>query len=312
MVIGSSSSARKMKKLYILAIVLVAALGLLATALATTHALKVTAANRVASVRSAPAAVSAQQDSSSNDDDDVPKVIRFASNPEPMPPFLVNDVDGRVLSTAELRGKVVIVNFWATWCPPCREEIPEMIDLANRYKDRLQIIGVSEDDDATPEEVRDFAREQKINYPIVMGSNGISHEYGGVPALPTSFIVNTDGRVVQKHVGLYPSEVYDREIRALLGEHVDVPIETFVDSGEIFLKNAANATELPGVDFKGLKPAQRRVALKRMNSESCTCGCKLTIAQCRINETTCSTSEKLAAQIVHQISATRPTTSATR
>jgi thiol-disulfide isomerase/thioredoxin len=295
-----------MKKLYILAVVAIAVLGLLATALATTHALKVTAASRIASPRSASAAGATKQQSSFEDDPDAPpKVIRFASNAEPMPPFLVNDLDGRFLSTADWRGKVVIVNFWATWCPPCREEIPEMIALADRYKDRLQIIGVSEDDDATPEEVRDFAREAKINYPIVMGSSGISSEYGGVPALPTAFVVNTDGRVVIKHVGLYPAEVYDREIRALLGEHVDEPIQTFVDQGEIFLKNAANATELPGVDFKGLKPEQKRLALKRMNTENCTCGCKLTIAQCRINETTCGTSEKLAAQIVRQIALAR-------
>jgi thiol-disulfide isomerase/thioredoxin len=305
-----------MKKLYIPALIAVAALGLFAIALGTTRAIKVVTASRITSPRSAPSARSAQQGTSAgsaaDDDDDAPKVIRFASNPELMPPFLVNDVEGNVRSTAEWRGKVVIVNFWATWCPPCREEIPEMIDLANRYKDRLQIIGVSEDDDATPQEVRDFAREAKINYPIVMGSDGISHEYGGVPALPTSFLVNTDGRVVQKHVGLFPPEVYDREIRALLGEHVDTPVETFVDHGEIFLKNAANATELPGVDFAGLKPDQRRVALKRMNSDNCTCGCKLTIAQCRINESTCSTSEKLAAQIVHQISSARPAASAAR
>jgi thiol-disulfide isomerase/thioredoxin len=295
-----------MKKLYILALVAIAALGLLATALATTHALKVTAASRIASPHGASAAASPQHDSSSSDDDDAPpKVIRFASNAEPMPPFLVNDLDGRFLSTADWRGKVVIVNFWATWCPPCREEIPEMIALADRYKDRLQIVGVSEDDDATPEEVREFAHEAKINYPVVMGSSGISREYGGVPALPTAFVVNTDGRVVIKHVGLYPAEVYDREIRALLGEHVDAPIETFVDQGEIFLKNAANATELPGVDFKGLKPEQKRLALKRMNSENCTCGCKLTIAQCRINETTCSISEKLAAQVVRQVALAR-------
>src|ERR1017187_8557862 len=191
-----------MKKLYILGFVAIAALGLLAVGLATTRALKVAAANREASPRSATAARSAPQDGSSDSAaDDAPKVIRFASNPEPMPPFLVNDVEGRVLSTAEFRGKVVIVNFWATWCPPCREEIPEMIDLANRYKDRLQIIGISEDDDATAEEVRDFAREEKINYPIVMGSSGVSAEYGGVPALPTSFLVNTDGRVVVKQIG---------------------------------------------------------------------------------------------------------------
>jgi thiol-disulfide isomerase/thioredoxin len=306
-----------MKKPYILTIVVIAGLGLFATALATTHALKVTAGSRVASQQSSSAAASAQHESSPNNssdenDDDIPKVIRFASKPEPMPPFLVNDVEGRVMSTAEWRGKVVIVNFWATWCPPCRDEIPEMIDLANRYKDRLQIIGISEDDDATPEEVRDFAREQKINYPIVMGSNGISREYGGVPALPTSFIVNTDGRVVVKHVGLYPSEVYDREIRALLGEHVDTPIETFDDHGEIFLKNAANATELPGVNFNGLTPQQKRLALKRMNSENCICGCKMTIAQCRINESSCSTSQKLAAQVVRQVSSAHPAASVSR
>src|SRR5579863_9238936 len=171
-------------------------------------------------------------------------VFALATEGKPAPALIVPELGGQTFDLAKLRGKVVIVNFWATWCPPCREEIPEMIALADRYKDRLQIVGVSEDDDATPEEVRDFAREEKINYPIVMGSSGISREYGGVPALPTAFVVNTDGRVVIKHVGLYPAEVYDREIRALLGEHVDEPIETFLDQGEIFLKNAANATEL--------------------------------------------------------------------
>ncbi len=302
-----------MKKLYILGLIAVAALGLFAIGLATTRAIRVAAANRVASPPGATAARSTPQNGSSDSDDDddaAPKIIRFASNPEPMPPFLVNDVDGRVLSSAEFRGKVVIVNFWATWCPPCREEIPEMIDLANRYKDRLQIIGISEDDDATPEEVRDFARNEKINYPIVMGSSGVSAEYGGVPALPTSFLINTNGRVVVKHVGLLPSEVYDREIRALLGQHVGTPIETFEDHGEIFLKNAANATELPGVDFKGLGPRQKRLALKRMNSENCTCGCKITIAQCRINDSSCATSEKLAAQVIRQVGASRPASSA--
>ena len=253
-----------MKSTHILALAGIAVLGTAATALATRYALRVTAASRVVAARSLSAASPARQDSSSDaaNEDDKPKVIRFASNAGPMPPFLVNDVEGRVISSAEWRGRVVIVNFWATWCPPCREEIPEMIDLANRFGDRLQIIGVSEDDDATPEEVRDFARNEKINYPIVMGSAGISREYGGVPALPTAFVVDTNGRVVQKHVGLYPPAIYDIEIKALLGEHVDVPIQTFVDQGQIFLKNAENATELPGVDFNGLNVEQKRAALK--------------------------------------------------
>jgi thiol-disulfide isomerase/thioredoxin len=302
-----------MKKFYILALVYFAALAALALTLATTKALKVVAANRLIHPGIRALSHPAQQESSSDDaDDDAPKSIRFASNAGAMPPFLVNDVEGRVLSSAEWRGRVVIVNFWATWCPPCREEIPEMIDLANRYGDRLQIVGVSEDDDATPEEVREFARNEKINYPIVMGSNGLSKEYGGVPALPTSFLVDTNGRVVQKHVGLYPVSVYDREIRALLGEHIDIPIDTFVDEGQIFLKNAANATDLPGVDFRGLTAEQRRLALKRMNSENCTCGCKLTIAQCRINDSSCSTSQKLAMQVVHQVASHPAVASAAR
>ena len=244
--------------------------------------------------------------------DSAARVIRFASNPSPMPPFLVNDLDGNVVSTAALQGKVVILNFWATWCPPCREEIPEMIALADRYKDHLQIIGVSMDD-ASPEEVRDFAKDIGINYPVVMGRREISAEYGGVPALPTSYVADTNGRIVEKHVGLYPPEVYESEIRALLGLPVSAKIETFEDNGQIFLKNAARATELPGVDFKGLTADETRAALKRMNSQKCTCGCQLTIAQCRINDSSCSTSKELAAKIVHEIRsgsepAIRPTT----
>ncbi len=78
------------------------------------------------------------------DDDD--GVIRFASNPQPVPPFLLQDLDGNVVSTAQWQGKVVILNFWATWCPPCREEIPILIELAKKYKDSLLIVGVSVDE----------------------------------------------------------------------------------------------------------------------------------------------------------------------
>jgi hypothetical protein len=139
-----------------------------------------------------------------------------------------------------------------------------------------------------------------------MGSRAISAEYGGVPALPTSFVVNTDGRIVQKHTGLYAIEVYDNEVRSLLGMPVKAKVETFDDTGQIFLKNAVNATDLPGVDFKGLNADQKRAALKRMNSLNCTCGCKLTIAQCRINDSSCSTSLGLAQGIVREIRAGGP------
>ena len=250
-------------------------------------------------------AKSAQDNGDDADDSGVPSIIHFARNPERMPPFLVNDLDGGIISTADLHGKVVLVNFWATWCPPCREEIPELIELSSRYKDKLQIIGVSMDD-APASEVRQFAKQIGINYPVVMGSGAIEAEYGGVPALPTSFIISPEGRVVQKHAGLYPIGVYDTEIRSLLGMPVKARVETFQDVGQIFMKNAANATELPGVDFKGLTAAQKRDALKRMNTDFCTCGCKYTIAQCRINDSSCPTSKALAAKIVHEIAANRP------
>jgi thiol-disulfide isomerase/thioredoxin len=195
---------------------------------------------------------------------------------------------------------VVLVNFWATWCPPCREEIPELLELKKEYKDRLEIVGISEDDDP-PENVLKFARQKGMTYPIVMATPELIDSYGGVPALPTSFLIDTQGRVVQKHSGLYPIASYHREIRALLGLPTDGRVETFLDLGQVFLKNAANATELPGVSFKGLTADQKKRALRRLNSESCTCGCKLTLSQCRVNDTECPVSGKLAAQVVKEV-----------
>jgi len=230
------------------------------------------------------------------------RVIRFAANPQQAPAFLVRAIDGSVVSTAEWHGKVVLLNFWATWCPPCRDEIPELVDLAARYKDHLVVVGISLDD-ADEGEVGRFAKDFGINYPIVMASREILAEYGGVPALPTLFVVSPDGKVVQKHVGLYPTFVYEAEIRSLLGMPVDASVETFQDTGQIFLKNAALATELPDVDFSGLTPELKKVALRRLNSESCDCGCKLTLAQCRINDTSCPVSQKLAAKVVKEVAA---------
>jgi thiol-disulfide isomerase/thioredoxin len=230
-------------------------------------------------------------------------VIRFASNPQSVPPFLVRDISGGVVSTAEWHGKVVFLNFWATWCPPCREEIPELVELQSRYKDRLQVVGISMDDPENVAGVKRFSEREGVNYPIVMASREIVSEYGGVPALPTSFVINTDGKIVQKHVGLYPTFVYETELRSLLGLPVEATVETFEDTGQIFLKNASFATELPDVDFTGLSPELKKAALKRLNSEGCSCGCKLTLAQCRINDTLCPVSKKLAAKVVTEIAA---------
>ena len=227
-------------------------------------------------------------------------VIRFVKNPELAPPIQGLDLLGKPVSKDSWAGKVVLVNFWATWCPPCREEIPELLQLKKEYKDRLQIVGISEDDDP-PASVLKFAKQQGMTYPIVMATPELIDSYGGVPALPTSFLIDTQGRVVQKHSGLYPIEAYNLEIRSLLGMPTSARVETFVDTGQVFLKNVANATELPGVSFKGLTADQKKRALRRLNSESCTCGCNLTLSQCRVNDGECPVSGKLAAQVVKEV-----------
>jgi thiol-disulfide isomerase/thioredoxin len=271
---------------------------LLAIALVTTAALglgsAIYALRRAGTAAGAPVAPDANA-----------KVIRFAKNPEPAPPFLLRGIDGKIVSTADWKGKVVILNFWATWCPPCREEIPELVRLQEKYKDKLLIVGASEDDDG-PEKVEQFVQQHGMNYPVVMATKELVDNYGGVPALPTSFIINPQGRVVMKHTGLYEYDVYEREIRALAGLPVDARIETFEDEGQIFLKNAANATELPDVDFSGVTADQKKEALHRLNAETCTCGCKLTLAECRINDTECPVSKVLANDVVKRVKAGQP------
>lgn len=252
----------------------------------------------------AQAAISTPQDNANANAQAVE--LRFAKDPEVAPPLQTHDLAGAVISTAALKGKVVIINFWATWCGPCREEIPELIALQSRYKDDLQIVGVSEDDDP-PEQVAKFAAKQGINYPVVMSNDALEKEYGGIEALPTSFLVNKDGRVVQKDVGLYPPAYYDLQVRALAGLPLpaNTRVETFQDTGQIFLKNVDRASELPGVSFAGLTAAQKKEALHRLNAQMCTCGCQMTLAQCRISDPSCDVSDSMAAKVVHSI--THPT-----
>src|SRR5712664_4297579 len=231
---------------------------------------------------------------------DSSSVIRFVKDPQMAPPLPDRDISGAVVSNANWTGKVVLVNFWATWCPPCREEVPELISLQRQFKDQLQIVGISEDDDPATGVLK-FAKQSGINYPIVMATPEVIAAYGGVPALPTTFVIDTQGRVVEKHAGLHPMASYVREIRALLGQPVDARIETYEDTGQLFLKNAANATELPGVNLDGLTPEQKKAALHRLNAESCTCGCALTLSQCRVNDTECPVSGDLAAKVVKEV-----------
>ena len=227
--------------------------------------------------------------------------IRFVRNPDPAPAFKVNTIGGKPLSLADYKSKVILLNFWATWCGPCRSEIPDLVALQNRYKDQLQVIGLVVDDD-DEDGVKKFAANFGINYPIAMATDELRMEYGGIPALPTSFVLDGEGRVVQKHEGLRDPVLYEVEIRSLLGMPIgNVKVETFEDTGQVFLKHADRATQLPGVDLSKLTPEQRTAALHKFNAESCSCGCQYTLAQCRIWDRNCNVSKETTAKIIEAL-----------
>ena len=226
-------------------------------------------------------------------------VIRFVRNPDPAPDLKARDLDGKELSLEAYKGKVVLLNFWATWCGPCRAEIRSLIRIQEAYKDRLQIVGMDVDDD-DEERLRAFVKDQGINYRVAMTSGAVRLAYGGIAALPTMFVINQDGKVVQKHVGLFNPALYEIEARSLLDMPVPARVETFEDTGEVFLKHADRATMLPGVDTSKLTPEQRMAALHKLNAETCNCGCKYTLAQCRIYDPGCNTSKDRAAAIVQE------------
>src|ERR1700692_829026 len=238
-----------------------------------------------------------EQNQTQGSDQQGEAVIRFIRDPDPAPNFAVKGIDGSTVNLAAAHGKVVLLNFWATWCGPCRMEVPDLVELQKKYQDGLQVIGLVIDD-ADEDAVRKFAKRYSINYPVAMATDEMRFQFGGVPALPTSFIIDAQGRVVQKHIGLRDPELYEMEVRALLGLTISARVETFEDTGEIFLKHANRASELPGVDMTKLTPAQKTIALHRMNDETCTCGCQYTLAQCRIYDSACRVSKERTAKIV--------------
>lgn len=136
--------------------------------------------------------------------------------PTPAPVWKLKDVEGRVISSETFKGKVVVVDFWATWCPPCRAEIPGYVELQKKYgKDGLVIIGVSLDQKG-PAVVKPFMEKFGINYPIVMGDDDISAAFGGMDAIPTTFIIDRAGIIRDRKVGAEPTEQYEKRILALL------------------------------------------------------------------------------------------------
>ena len=134
------------------------------------------------------------------------------------PAFQLETIDGPEFDSARLKGNVALINFWATWCAPCRVEMPWFIEFKEKYADGgFEIVGVSLDPENKDEILR-FQRELEINYPLVLSDLRIEEQAGGILGIPTTFLIDRDGQVVSKHLGLVGKETLQQEIEALLEE----------------------------------------------------------------------------------------------
>lgn len=134
---------------------------------------------------------------------------------QPAPTWTLPNLEGKSVSSAEFAGKVVVVDFWATWCPPCRAEIPGYVALQKKYADKVVFVGISLDQEG-PGVVRDFVKANGINYRIVMGDEKVAEAFGGISGIPATFIIGKDGKIAFSKVGAMPEAKFEEALRKVL------------------------------------------------------------------------------------------------
>src|SRR6267142_5092386 len=149
-----------------------------------------------------------------------PSSVKAAVKPEsdrkPAPEFTLKDSTGAQVKLSDYEGKVVLLNFWATWCGPCKLEIPWFVEFEQKYKDKgFSVIGVSMDEEGW-NVIKPFLAEEKVNYRVLLGNDSVGTLYGGVDSLPTTFVIDREGRIAATHIGLVSKSDYQDEILALL------------------------------------------------------------------------------------------------
>ncbi|MGI8742554.1 MAG: TlpA disulfide reductase family protein [Bryobacteraceae bacterium] len=138
-------------------------------------------------------------------------------NWQPAPDFTLEDLHGTEIRLSAYRGKVVLLNFWATWCVPCQAEVPWFSEFARTYGSRgFEVIGISMDEDGRTS-VKPYLESRKVNYRVALGNDTLAQQYGGLNALPETLLIDKEGRIAARHIGLVPKSVYEHEIIQLLG-----------------------------------------------------------------------------------------------
>ena len=145
--------------------------------------------------------------------------LHATTNRKPAPEFTLTDSTGAKVKLSDYKGKVVLLNFWATWCGPCALEIPWFMEFEQQYKSKgFEVLGVSMDDDGWSA-VKPYVADHKVNYRVLLGNDTIAQLYGGLDSLPTSFVIDKAGRVAfPPHIGLISKNEYVNEIECLLGD----------------------------------------------------------------------------------------------
>jgi peroxiredoxin len=135
---------------------------------------------------------------------------------EAAPIWKLQDDDGKTVHSSDFKGKVVVLDFWATWCPPCKAEIPGFIALQNEYgKNGLAVVGISVDEGGAAV-VKQFAQQSGMNYPVMLADDKTTRAFGGIEAIPTTIIIDREGRIVTKHLGFTEKDEFEKELKPLL------------------------------------------------------------------------------------------------
>jgi thiol-disulfide isomerase/thioredoxin len=144
-----------------------------------------------------------------------PDDVKAAGKPAPLH-FTLKDMNGADVKLASFKGKVILLNFWATWCGPCKAEIPALVELQHQYADDLVVLGFSVDD--TVDKMKPYAKQYNINYPLLVGNGreDVQEAFGPLFGIPVSVIIGRDGKIAKKHSGIATKSQFEREIKALL------------------------------------------------------------------------------------------------